>query len=91
MECYVLGYHVYQRIWNPFMGEVVIAVQEECNTHDRYAVAILEEDTCCSVGHLPHEISKDCFFFYWAAQTEWPTSGRAWDPMHSDTRAQGGQ
>ena len=55
--------HVYQRIWNPFVGEVAIAVREERNTHDRYAVAILEEDTCCSVGHLPREISKECFYF----------------------------
>ena len=37
------------------MGEVAIAVQEERNTHDHYAVAILEEDTCCSVGHLLRE------------------------------------
>ena len=55
--------HVYQWIWNPFVGEVAIAVREERNTHDRYAVAILEEDTCCSVGHLPCEISKECFYF----------------------------
>ena len=38
------------------MGEVAIAVQEERNIHDRYAVAILEEDTCCSMGHLPRKI-----------------------------------
>jgi len=56
VKCYVQGYHVYQRIWNPFVGEVAIAVREEHNTYDRYAVAILEEDTCCSVGHLPREI-----------------------------------
>jgi len=63
VECYVRGYHVYQRIWNPFVGEVVIAVREERNSHDRYAVAILEEDTCCSVGHLPLEISKGSLYF----------------------------
>ena len=64
VECYVQGYHVYQRIWNPFVSEVAIAVWKERNTHDRYAVAILEEDTCCSVGHLPREIfshSRACF------------------------------
>ena len=38
------------------MGEVAIAVREERNIHDRYAIAILEEDTCCSVGHLPREV-----------------------------------
>ena len=26
------------------------------------AVAILEEDTCCTVGHSPQEISKERFF-----------------------------
>ena len=63
VECYVQGYHVYQRIWNPFVSEVAIAVREERNIHDRYAVAILEEDTCCSVGHLSREISKEFFYF----------------------------
>jgi len=37
-------------------ARLLIAVREERNTYDRYAVAILEEDTCCSVGHLPREI-----------------------------------
>ncbi len=48
VESYVRGYHVYQRIWNPFVGEVAVAVREEGNVHDRYAVAILDSDTCCS-------------------------------------------
>ena len=63
IPCYVRGYHVYQRIWNPFIGEVAIAVREQDNVHDRYAVAILESDTCCCVGHLPREISKECYYF----------------------------
>ncbi len=46
VESYVRGYHVYQRIWNPFVGEVAVAVREEGDVHDRYAVAILESDTC---------------------------------------------
>ena len=45
------------------MGEVAIGVREEVNIHDRYAVAILEEDTCCTVGHLPRKISKECYYF----------------------------
>ncbi len=48
VESYVRGDHVYQRIWNPFVGEVAVAVREEGNVHNRYAVAILESDTCCS-------------------------------------------
>jgi len=58
--------HVYQRIWNPLVGEVAIAVREERNTHDRYAVEPgyeAKENTCCSVGHLLREISKECFYF----------------------------
>lgn len=53
VECYVRGYHVYQRIWNPEVGEVAVAVRDIGNGHDRYAVAILEEETCCTVGHSP--------------------------------------
>ncbi len=49
VESYILGYHVYQRIWNPFVGEGAVAVREEGNVHDRYAVAILEGDTCCTI------------------------------------------
>ena len=54
---------MYQRIWNPELGEFAIAVREGDNTHDRYAVAILEAETCCAVGHLQREISKECFYF----------------------------
>ncbi len=63
VETYVRGYDVYQRMWNPDMGKVDIALLEERNVHDRYAVAILEEDTCCTVGHLPRDISRECFYF----------------------------
>ena len=30
---------MYQWIWNPGLGEVAVAVLEDDNTHDRYAVA----------------------------------------------------
>ena len=42
VECCIRGYHVYQRMWNPELGEVAVAVRESGNHHDRYAVAILE-------------------------------------------------
>ena len=63
VECCIRGYHVYQRMWNPELGEVAVAVRESGNHHDRYAVAILETDTLCTVGHVPREISKECFYF----------------------------
>ena len=38
-ESFIRGYHVYyQRIWNPELDEVAVAVLEDDNTHDRYAV-----------------------------------------------------
>ena len=41
-ESFIRGYHVYnQRIWNPELGEVAevtVAVLEDDNIHDRYAV-----------------------------------------------------
>ena len=57
----VRGYHVYQRIWTPFVGERATTVREPDNEHDRYAVAVLEDETLCTVGHLPREISKADF------------------------------
>jgi len=59
----VRGYHVYQRIWTPFVGERATTVREPDNEHDRYAVAMLEDETLCTVGHLPRKISKECSFF----------------------------
>ena len=38
-ESFIRGYHVYyQRIWNPELGDVAVAVLEDDNTHDCYAV-----------------------------------------------------
>ena len=56
VECYIRGYHVYQRIWNPVVGEVAIAVREEDNVHDRYAVAI-------RIGSGPSTRSKKVVIF----------------------------
>ena len=38
-ESSIRGYHVYQQIWNPELGEVAVAVLEDDNTHNCYAVA----------------------------------------------------
>ena len=38
-ESFIREYHMYyQRIWNPELGEIAVAVLEDNNTHDRYAV-----------------------------------------------------
>ena len=54
---------MYQRIWTPHVGEKATTIREPGNEHDQFAVAVLEEDTLCAVGHLPQEISRECFFF----------------------------
>ena len=62
IQCCIHGYHVYQRFWYPTIGEILGTARQRDNTHDRYAVAALEVDTCCVVRHLPHVISHECYF-----------------------------
>ena len=45
IPCCVRGYHVYQRIWSPRIGEKATTVREPDNECDRYAVAVLEQET----------------------------------------------
>ena len=49
--------------WHPIIGKVLGTTRERENEHDRYAVAVLEEETHCVVGHLPRRISRGCYFF----------------------------
>ena len=51
-ESFIRWYHVYQWIWNPELGEVAIAVLEDDNTHDCYAVTKVRD----------LRISSHCFF-----------------------------
>ena len=39
------GYHVYQRIWTPHVGEKATTVRESGNEHDRFTVSVLEDET----------------------------------------------
>jgi len=48
----IRGYHMYQRIWMPTVGEKATTVRELGNEHDRCAIAVLEDETLCIVGHL---------------------------------------
>ncbi len=59
------GYHVYQAVWEPHVGEAFISLQESMNAHDRHAMAVYrrDEDPGVIVGHLPREISKTCHYF----------------------------
>ena len=46
----------------PYIGEKATTIHETNNLHDRYAVTVLEDETLCVVGHLPREISRECYF-----------------------------
>ena len=60
----IQGYHVYQNIWTPHVGK------EAGNEHDRFTVAVLEDEMLCTFEHLPQEISEKCFFFH-KRQSNW--------------------
>ena len=57
----ICGYRVYSTIWEAASGEVLTMSQERGNVHDHFAVAVKKERL--TVGHLPIEISKLCWFF----------------------------
>jgi len=46
----VRGYHYYQNVWDPFLGELLPCLREDGNTHDRYVVAISKSSRV--VGHV---------------------------------------
>ena len=46
----VRGYHIYNSIWEAYIGEELLCQRDEENRHDLYAVAVLKSTTV--VGHL---------------------------------------
>ena len=64
VETVVHGYHVYQVLWEPCVGETFIALHESGNEHERHVMAIYRDsDAGVVVGHLPQEITKTCHYF----------------------------
>ena len=60
-EATVRGYHIYNSIWEAYIGEELSCQREEDNAHDPYAVAVLKSATV--VGHLPRKVSTLCSLF----------------------------
>ena len=52
----VRGYHVYRDIWEPSVGEKLVARREFDNQFDKFAVKVLNGEE--TVGHLPREYSR---------------------------------
>ena len=46
----VRGYHIYNSIWEAYIGEELLCQWDEENRHDPYAVAVLK--SAIVVGHL---------------------------------------
>ena len=52
---FVRGYHVYKKIWTPYVGEVLQAIQEpyKSNPMDDFAVKLVRNGDSICVGHVP--------------------------------------
>ena len=57
----IRGFHVYQQVWSPAVGEIVSCERETTNRHDPFAVMVVKSRT--TVGHLPRKISCTCSMF----------------------------
>ena len=55
-DSYIRGYHTYQDIWNPVVGESLLLKREPDNSVDLSAVAVWREDEI--VGHVPFNIAS---------------------------------
>ena len=60
VEGCVRGFHVYQDVWVPVIGETLPCHRETDNSEDRYAVAYYKSEV---VGHVPRNISSLCAAF----------------------------
>jgi len=47
--------------WSPYIREGLPVQREVNNIHDDFAVAVLKNSN--TVGHVPREISRDCWYF----------------------------
>ena len=61
IESTVRGHHVYKAAWSPYIGEELPVQREVSNIHDYFAVAVLKNGN--TVGHVPREISRVCWYF----------------------------
>lgn len=59
----VRGYHVYQTVWTPVMGQILNCERQMGNMHDPYAVRVKIPGRIDTVGHLPKKISSTCSLF----------------------------
>ena len=65
------GYHVYQQIWKPFIGQVIKLAREEKNPYNRFAISGLAKTPGkigrVVVGHILRELSR---YMWYALDSE---------------------
>ena len=61
VSSFVRGYHAYQTIWNPRIGEVLRLQRQPDNCTDKFAVAVIQGGTV--VGHLPYNLAPTISHF----------------------------
>ena len=52
------GFHVYQNVWSPIIGEWLPCVRELSNAQDPFAVSVMKSSTM--VGHIQRKASSIC-------------------------------
>ena len=56
------GYHMYQKVWKPFIGQVITFAREQKIPYDRFAISgsdkIPGKIGCVVVGHIPRELTR---------------------------------
>ena len=51
IDSYVRGYHAYQDVWSPVIGESLLVKRESTNSKDANAVVVHRDNLI--VGHVP--------------------------------------
>ena len=67
-DCASRGFHEYRQIWNPRIGQKLNIEQDYGDIHDPFSMAIKAVlrgriQYWETVGHIPREISRFCYYF----------------------------
>ena len=61
IESYVRGFHAYQDVWHPTVGEILALRKESTNEKDSLAVSVVKDDN--TLGHMPYDLAPLVFYF----------------------------
>ena len=67
VETVVRGYHMYKKVWDATIGQVLPCQKEHGKVHDPYAITVLKRGVI--VGHVPQAIFSVCYFTYFLEET----------------------